>query len=76
MHNSRKVLEKYYLGTATHLLSTTISFLNPAALQSMRWAMIVSEVMDKIQVICHGIPDMRPLQEGDICNVDVTVYHR
>ena len=32
--------------------------------------------MDKLQVICHGIPDMRPLQEGDICNVDVTVYHR
>ena len=34
------------------------------------------EVMEKLQVICHGIPDMRPLQEGDICNVDVTVYHR
>ena len=29
-----------------------------------------------LQVICHGIPDMRPLQNGDICNVDVTVYHR
>ena len=28
------------------------------------------------EVICHGIPDMRPLQNGDICNVDVTVYHR
>jgi len=28
------------------------------------------------EVICHGIPDMRPLQGGDICNVDVTVYHR
>ncbi|CAB3361422.1 Hypothetical predicted protein [Cloeon dipterum] len=28
------------------------------------------------EVICHGIPDRRPLQEGDICNVDVTVYHR
>jgi len=26
--------------------------------------------------ICHGIPDMRPLQSGDICNIDVTVYHR
>ena len=42
----------------------------------MRWTIVVGEVMDKIQVICHGIPDMRPLQEGDICNVDVTVYHR
>lgn len=28
------------------------------------------------EVICHGIPDMRPLKDGDIVNVDVTVYHR
>ncbi|KAL0267995.1 UNVERIFIED_CONTAM: hypothetical protein PYX00_010097 [Menopon gallinae] len=28
------------------------------------------------EVICHGIPDLRPLKDGDICNVDVTVYHR
>ncbi|CAG9769464.1 unnamed protein product [Ceutorhynchus assimilis] len=28
------------------------------------------------EVICHGIPDSRPLEDGDICNVDVTVYHR
>jgi len=27
------------------------------------------------EVICHGIPDTRPLQDGDICNLDVTVYH-
>uniref|UniRef100_A0A8C9TZN6 Methionine aminopeptidase n=1 Tax=Scleropages formosus TaxID=113540 RepID=A0A8C9TZN6_SCLFO len=26
------------------------------------------------EVICHGIPDRRPLQEGDIINVDITVY--
>ena len=25
-------------------------------------------------VICHGIPDDRPLREGDIVNVDVTAY--
>ena len=24
------------------------------------------------EVICHGIPDRRPLQEGDICNIDVS----
>jgi methionyl aminopeptidase len=24
------------------------------------------------EVICHGIPDMRPLQEGDICNIDAS----
>ncbi|KAJ8317978.1 hypothetical protein KUTeg_003069 [Tegillarca granosa] len=28
------------------------------------------------EVICHGIPDKRPLQDGDIMNIDVTVYHR
>ena len=26
------------------------------------------------EVICHGIPDFRPLQDGDIVNVDVSVY--
>ena len=25
-------------------------------------------------VICHGIPDSRPLAEGDIVNIDVTIY--
>lgn len=28
------------------------------------------------EVICHGIPDTRALKNWDICNVDVTVYHR
>ena len=28
------------------------------------------------EVICHGIPDLRSLQDGDIVNVDVTVYYR
>lgn len=27
------------------------------------------------EVICHGIPDQRVLQDGDILNVDITVYH-
>lgn len=27
------------------------------------------------EVICHGIPDKRPLKEGDIVNLDVTVYY-
>lgn len=26
------------------------------------------------QVICHGIPDSRELQAGDVVNVDVTAY--
>jgi hypothetical protein len=28
------------------------------------------------EVICHGIPDRRPLEEGDIVNVDVSVYYK
>eukprot|EP00993_Chasmostoma_nieuportense_P001257 NODE_2154_length_1265_cov_91.497364_g2048_i0.p1 GENE.NODE_2154_length_1265_cov_91.497364_g2048_i0~~NODE_2154_length_1265_cov_91.497364_g2048_i0.p1 ORF type:complete len:376 (+),score=63.49 NODE_2154_length_1265_cov_91.497364_g2048_i0:46-1173(+) len=28
------------------------------------------------EVICHGIPDSRVLEEGDIVNIDVTVYHK
>ncbi|CAB4012428.1 methionine aminopeptidase 1 [Paramuricea clavata] len=27
------------------------------------------------EVICHGIPDKRALENGDILNIDVTVYH-
>lgn len=26
------------------------------------------------EIICHGIPDTRPLEEGDIVNIDVTAY--
>ncbi|KFM24263.1 Methionine aminopeptidase 1A [Auxenochlorella protothecoides] len=26
------------------------------------------------EIICHGIPDRRPLENGDIVNVDVSVY--
>lgn len=27
------------------------------------------------EIICHGIPDQRPLQDGDIINLDVTLFH-
>ncbi|KAI0082695.1 methionine aminopeptidase [Panus rudis PR-1116 ss-1] len=27
------------------------------------------------EVVCHGIPDQRKLQEGDIINIDVSVYY-
>ena len=27
-----------------------------------------------LQVICHGIPDSRPLEEGDIVNLDVSLF--
>jgi methionyl aminopeptidase len=28
------------------------------------------------EVICHGIPDYREVQEGDIVNLDISVYNR
>ena len=28
------------------------------------------------EIICHGIPDDRPLEEGDIVNLDITVYKK
>lgn len=28
------------------------------------------------EVICHGIPDCRPLKEGEIVNLDVSIYHK
>ncbi|KAL6068376.1 Methionine aminopeptidase 1 [Balamuthia mandrillaris] len=28
------------------------------------------------EAICHGIPDSRPLENGDIVNIDVTVYYK
>ncbi|EPY53872.1 methionine aminopeptidase Fma1 [Schizosaccharomyces cryophilus OY26] len=27
------------------------------------------------EIICHGIPDLRPLEDGDIINLDISVYH-
>jgi methionyl aminopeptidase len=27
------------------------------------------------EIICHGIPDARVLKDGDILNIDVSVYH-
>ncbi|KAF2140977.1 uncharacterized protein K452DRAFT_309432 [Aplosporella prunicola CBS 121167] len=27
------------------------------------------------EIICHGIPDQRVLEDGDILNIDVTLYH-
>ena len=35
-----------------------------------------SDIVSAVQVICHGIPDQRPLQNGDIVNVDVSAYYK
>ena len=28
------------------------------------------------EIICHGIPDSRPLEDGDIVNIDITVFYK
>ncbi len=28
------------------------------------------------EVICHGIPDDRPLEDGDIIDIDITIYYK
>jgi len=28
------------------------------------------------EVICHGIPDSRPIEEGDIVNLDISIYYK
>uniref|UniRef100_A0A2N9IIV1 Methionine aminopeptidase n=1 Tax=Fagus sylvatica TaxID=28930 RepID=A0A2N9IIV1_FAGSY len=48
----------------THHLSIIISSQSLAARRSVN------------EVICHGIPDARKLEDGDIVNVDVTVYYK
>ncbi|KAJ0111907.1 hypothetical protein Patl1_00238 [Pistacia atlantica] len=47
-----------------HLLSIIISSQSLAARRSVN------------EVICHGIPDARKLEDGDIVNIDVTVYYK
>jgi len=28
------------------------------------------------ELICHGIPDCRPIEDGDIVNLDISIYYR
>lgn len=44
----------------------------PSTLQYMGYPKSICSSIN--EVICHGIPDSRPLEEGDIVNLDVTAY--
>lgn len=44
----------------------------PSALDYMGFPKSVCTSVN--EVICHGIPDSRPLEDGDILNIDVTAY--
>ena len=58
--------------------SATSSASTPAATRA-RWATASRRYPKSIctsvnEVICHGIPDSRPLRDGDIVNLDVTLF--
>lgn len=44
----------------------------PSSLQYMGFPKSICTSVN--EVICHGIPDSRPLEEGDIVNLDVTAF--
>ena len=54
--------------------SSTLSFRRPGQLWCM--SQLTTEADGAVQVICHGIPDKRPLENGDIVNVDVSVFYK
>ena len=35
----------------------------------------IKNVSSVNEVVCHGIPDGRPLQDGDILNIDISCYY-
>lgn len=35
-----------------------------------------SVCVSRNEVICHGIPDDKPFEDGDIVNLDITIYHK
>lgn len=43
---------------------------------AVAFALGLSHSISAVQVICHGIPDQRPLQDGDIVNVDVSAHYK
>ena len=52
-------------------------FLNVSVLQVTIYFLLFARIMRFLavnNVAAHGIPDSRPLENGDIINVDVTVY--
>jgi hypothetical protein len=43
-------------------------------IKEVRWCPFSSSCGFCFQVICHGIPDATVLEEGDLINIDVTVF--
>ncbi len=81
-HLARRVLlatcERVAVGVTTESLDTfahqmiTENGAYPSPLNYHRYPKSICTSVN--EVVCHGIPDDRPLQNGDIVNVDVTVF--
>ena len=58
-----------------HQNNTTLTYLQsyPSPLNYCHFPKSVCTSVN--EVICHGIPDHRPLQDGDILNIDISLYH-
>ena len=57
-----------------HTMAAGISRMTHIPVQGNR--IYICDSDPRFQVVCHGIPDQRPLQDGDIVNVDVTAYYK
>ena len=56
-------------------LVTQLAFDNNAYPSPLNYRKFPKSVCTSVNnVVCHGIPDDRPLVAGDVINVDVTVY--
>ncbi len=53
-----------------------MDFLNPVARIHFPISTYLIRFSSVNEVICHGIPDARPLQDGDILNIDISCYYK
>ncbi|RMX49436.1 hypothetical protein pdam_00013340, partial [Pocillopora damicornis] len=69
--NTRKSLQgERSLITSRNLTMQRMISSNPQlSIEYSSWNRSVNEV------ICHGIPDTRPLEDGDLLNIDITIYY-
>lgn len=81
---ARKILDEAHkivaIGTTTEDIDKKVHELtieNEAYPSPLNYCAFPKSVCTSVnEVVCHGIPDLRPLQDGDIINVDITVFLR
>ncbi|XP_018324363.1 methionine aminopeptidase 1D, mitochondrial isoform X2 [Agrilus planipennis] len=67
-----------YIGQTTDEIDTiahNLSIINDAYPSPLNYNFFPKSICTSVNnVACHGIPDDRPLEDGDIINVDITVF--